>query len=44
MLEANGAEVSEIRLPNQLDDVDGLFIVYTALETKTFSPSDSIIG
>ena len=26
MLEANGAEVSEIRLPNQLDDVDGLII------------------
>ena len=26
MLEANGAEVSEIRLPNQLDEVDGLII------------------
>ena len=26
MLEANGAEVSEIRLPDQLDDVDGLII------------------
>jgi len=26
MLEANGANVSEIRLPNQLDEVDGLII------------------
>ena len=26
MLEANGADVSEIRLPDQLDDVDGLII------------------
>ena len=47
MLEANGAEVSEIRLPNQLDDVDGLIIPggeSTCLLYTSPSPRDGLLS